>query len=443
MKNSNKCYLLIVRKSSCLITLSGENQSDGELVDFQGGDLIDQVDNIVETLLPLVPPGRQIVVGVDPSLCLSTTIDAPSPQMLRKPRVLHYHLEEWLPWSADDFVSDFVGHRNSAFTVALETTGMFELAQGLGEAGVDIAAISPLPLLALNGLQSQSRLPKNCLVVWQDKNQIDLMSLSNNKPYSWQRIIASETDLLTHLALLRTELSQESPVVPVQLSKGLVDLLLESHVPIHDPYDVGLLSASIEFSQKVVSGKREPFIDLQKEALAGLSRNQRLKLEWILLAVAVLISASLVSGTLWLKAQEMEKAQLAVETQLEELYREIASDGPIPERIGVAIGNMHRKLKGAEETPKELPAPVAADVVLEKALKRLPKKIRLRIPEITVDHSRIAIGAEVRSNAHADLIAKSLRGGGFEIKPPRTRRLTGKGFSARISGELIEGDEEQ
>ena len=142
-----------------------------------------------------------------------------------------------------------------------------------------------------------------------------------------------------------------------------------------------------------------PSIDLQRDALAGLRRNQRLRFEWTVLGVAVLASACLVSAALWLKTQEIEKAQQVVDAQLKELYREMAPDGPMPSRVSVAINNEHRRLKGSQDTPKEFPEPAVADVVLEKMLKLFPAKLRFRVPEITIDHNRIAIGAEVRSNA--------------------------------------------
>ena len=444
MKTTEKSCLLIVRKRSCVIARSDESSADEITFDFQDGDMRERIGDIVTALLPTLQPSKQIVIGLDGSLCLPTTISAATPQMLRKPRIMHYHLEEWLPWSAEDFVSDFVGHRNSAFAVALETSGIQELAQTLREAGVDIAAMSPLPLLALNGLQDQSRLPKNCLVAWQDGNQIDLMALKDNKPYSWQQVVATEADLLNHLSLSRTELSEEAPVVPIQLAEDMADALTRNEVPVaNDALQRSILVASMDFSQKIASGNREPSIDLQRDALAGLRRNQRLRFEWTVLGVAVLASACLVSAALWLKAQEIEKAQQVVDAQLKELYREMAPDGPMPSRVSVAINNEHRRLKGSQDTPKEFPEPAVADVVLEKMLKLFPAKLRFRVPEITIDHNRIAIGAEVRSNADADLIASRLRDGGFEIKAPRTRRLTDRGFGARINGELIDGEPEQ
>ena len=444
MKTTEKSCLLIVRKRSCVIARSDESSPDEITFDFQDGDMRERIGDIVTALLPTLQPSKQIVIGLDGSLCLPTTISAATPQMLRKPRIMHYHLEEWLPWSAEDFVSDFVGHRNSAFAVALETSGIQELAQTLREAGVDIAAMSPLPLLALNGLQDQSRLPKNCLVAWQDGNQIDLMALKDNKPYSWQQVVATEADLLNHLSLSRTELSEEAPVVPIQLAEDMADALTRNEVPVaNDALQRSILVASMDFSQKIASGNREPSIDLQRDALAGLRRNQRLRFEWTVLGVAVLASACLVSAALWLKAQEIEKAQQVVDAQLKELYREMAPDGPMPSRVSVAINNEHRRLKGSQDTPKEFPEPAVADVVLEKMLKLFPAKLRFRVPEITIDHNRIAIGAEVRSNADADLIASRLRDGGFEIKAPRTRRLTDRGFGARINGELIDGEPEQ
>ena len=211
MKTTEKSCLLIVRKRSCVIARSDESSADEITFDFQDGDMRERIGDIVTALLPTLQPSKQIVIGLDGSLCLPTTISAATPQMLRKPRIMHYHLEEWLPWSAEDFVSDFVGHRNSAFAVALETNGILELVQALREAGVDIAAMSPLPLLALNGLQDQLLLPKNCLVAWQDENQIDLITLKDNKPYSWQQIVATEADLLNHLSLSRTCLLYTSP----------------------------------------------------------------------------------------------------------------------------------------------------------------------------------------------------------------------------------------
>ena len=440
MKKTENSCLLVVGKRSCVIALSDESSADRTAFDFQDGEIRDQLEAIVTALLPMLPPSKQIVIGLDSSLCLPVTIGAASPQMLRKPRIMHYHLEEWLPWSAEDFVSDFVSHRNSAFAVALETNGVLELAQALREAGVDIAAMSPLPLLALNGLQDQSRLPRNCLVAWQHGNQIDLMTLKDSKPFACQQVVATEADLLNHLSLSRTELSEETPVVPVQLAEDMADVLVRNEVPVADAVQMGVLTAGIDFCQKITSGSREPSIDLQRDALAGLRRNQRLRFEWTLLGVAVLASACLVSAALWLKAQEFEQAQQVVDSQLEELYREVTPDGPMPNRVSVAISGEHRRLKGSQETPKKLPVPAAADVVLEKMLKLFPARLRFRVPEITVDHKRITIGAEVRSNADADLIASSLRDGGFEIKAPRTRRLTDKGFGARINGELVDGD---
>ena len=448
MKVSPRCCLLIVAKNSWSVFAGGERQADESSAgnEYTSGELHEHFDSIVSAIKERQNSGRPIVLAVDADLCLAASIELPSPHLLRKPRLMHYQLEEWFPWSAEDYVSDFTGQRNRAFAVALETANLLALTERLEEDGISVAAISPLALLAVSGLQEQSRISKDCVVLWQSGSLLQLIRLENRKPSSWQQANATEQDLLGHLFLSQLDTTSALPLVGVNLAEQTTRALEKYDLQLAQEFEDSLLESGSRFGESIIAGKGEPFIELQQAPFAGAAQAQKKSWQLKTFYVATCVSVLIVSGMLWLKSLEFSKRESDVRAELQELYREAFPDKPVPARVEVTINEEHRRLKKKNATPQAVPSYEASDLVLESLLRSLPEGLRFRVPEIRVEQNRVLLGAEVRSNADADRIASSLRSGGFEVTPPRTRRLTASGssqsgFGVRISGKLLKESE--
>ncbi len=401
-------------------------------VAFAPEELAEQAPLIGQALVEAGYGGEPIVIGLAANLCLAATIDVPSPQMLKRPQVMHHQLEEWIPWSAEDFVSDFIGHRDSAFMVAVRHQELARLLRALEDEGHQIALIAPQTLLAVQQHLAEKNLPEEHWLLWQDEESVDFVAIAQGTPSQWSRVPATDVEVTQLLQMECLSQSSPSPIYEIGLSEELSNSLTAKGFQFQSLPEKNQLEAANDCIQNIAAGTDEPLINLRQGQLGSEQQFSAVAKELGRLKLVAALLLICVSAAFWIRAGHYKPATAGVHMELRGLHKKLFPEKRVPERVGPAIQSYLKQLQGTREPAVDLPPPAAADVVLERLLKSLPKEMRFRLPEIRIEGQRVYLGGEVRSNGDADLMAAALRKQGFSVDPPRTLRLADRGFSVRL-----------
>jgi len=436
-------YLLHLEKSAWqLCGMGTSDKAPQPKQTFAADALHEQSSPIIAALAEAGQLGKPLVLGLDANWCLAATIDVPSPQMLRKPQLLHYQLEESIPWSAEEYVSDYIGHHSQAFLVAVRHRELAELLKSLEAEGIVVAAIVPTTLLAVAKHLGEESLADHVLL-WQEGNHVDIVTICQEQPWRWSRVPADPAEITRHLQQEQLTHAATGAFYTRGLASDILNVLTQLEFDLHELPAVAQSEAASKTSQEILAGQLEPSINLRQGELAGERHFQMLSKELRFLKMAAFILLLSIGGWFWLRGGQYQAATVKVHTQLAQTYQGLFPNSrKIPQQVGAAIDKEYRQLRGTRAPDSELPHPVAADLVLEKILQHLPADLRFRLPEIRIEQHRLTLGGEIRSNADADKIAAALRSHGFSVDPPRTQRLTGKGFGVRLQAEVETSREE-
>jgi hypothetical protein len=425
---------------TCLLHLGlsswqwADSDSSGAPVEFSPGTLADQAETIIDGQ---DHNGQPIVVGLDTSFCLSATVPIASPQMIRRPRAMRYHLEQWIPWSAEEYIVDWAGHRQEAFMVATRHAPLSGLLEKLEQADLPIAAIVPTTLLAYQAIQAAGQLPPEHRFLMQWDGRVELVAVRGGQPYRHSRTAANGLTLLRQLKTEQLAQPAELPLFTSRLDAPLLEALQRASLAptvldVAEP-----LAEAQRGAERILSGKEEPPINLRRDELAGTHQFQATakeqnRLKW---AAWLLVAAAAVA--LWVLGNRYQQESEQLEGQLATLHESLFPELEPPADVGRAIDQEYRLLVETRTPATELPQSEAVDEVLQHLLGNIPQGLRFRLLEIRLEQQTIFLAGEVRTGADADRIAESLRSAGFEVEPPRIQRLVEKGFSVKLTAKPV------
>lgn len=392
----------------------------------------DEALEIAKALQDASYQGEPVILALATSSCLTATIDVLSSQMLRKRQLMHYQLEEYLPWPAEEYASDYIGQRDRALMVAARHDRLAGLLRNLEASGILLPVVAPLTWLALEHHLATDDLPPAYHLFWQDSAYLDLFEVKDGRPVVWTRVPATTSDISREVRL-RQLTRTVSHGFTRSLDAGLVQNLRQQMPLVTELAEVSQLEAAIKAADSLSRGLREPLINLRQGELATGKRFQALGKELGRLKRAAAVMIVCLCGTFLLQSAKYKHASELLQGELDQTYQSVFPDKHAPDQIGRALSDEYRRLRGTRAPTADLPAPLGADTVLERLLGALPERMRFRLPEIQIDQSRVFLSGEVRSNADADQIAATLREAGFGVEPPRTQRLADKGFSVRLN----------
>jgi hypothetical protein len=429
-------------KSVCLLFLESDawQLACADLVSekatFPPDALGDQSKAMLEVLHEAGWRGAPLVVGLAPAMCLTATVPVPAPQLLRKPSAMRYHLEGWIPWSAEEFVSDFAPHTTEAFMTAVRIEPLRTLLAELEAQDIVVATLTPTALLALEHHVATGHASPDHVLLWRHGDETEFFVVKDGQPLQWRHAIE---DVPSLAAVARLEQAVDVPWFARGLELPEVAALEAAGLRLARLPELSWDEAVREAALAVAAGEVEPFVNLRRDELAGVRPVRALSRQLAALKAAAALACLAVCAALWIRGDKLAEAADEARRSLAALYEKTFPQNPIPDRIAQVMRREHMLLQAARGAVAELPAGFSGDAVLDRAVAALPADLRFRVPEIRVEGDSVYLTGEVRTNTDADRIAADLRQAGFDVQPPRTQRLADQGFSVHWTARLAAG----
>ncbi len=377
-----------------------------------------------------------VVFGLGHQETLSASFPIGSKRQARSPQALAYQLEEQLPIAAEEFVADFSLQRSRAFGVAVKVSLIDQVLFYIKELQLDLRAITPLILLAKEGLCEEQEAIDNGLLLWIEGATANLVEVTEGETTQWRYLPAGvdEFEQTRQLRMLQNE--QEPNLFLVGPEKVATSDYVLSIEQTHLSITGSILSYAAQQAQRIANGQCEQEINL----LSSLSSSQLelrnpLESSWWFLRVAALLLCLSVAVWQSLSLSEHNTLIMKEEQAQRDIYQELYPDKRVPQGIMRRLESEQRRLRGTKGDEKENPLHADALRPLYQCLASLPEELRFRLLDLRIERETIQLQGEARSHGDADRIAASLRQSGLLVSPPSTTQLAEKGVSFQIKAE--------
>lgn len=380
-----------------------------------------------------------VLLGLASGDCLSGKIETEGRIRPRDRQKLLYALEEPLPVAAEDLAADFVLHDSQALGVAVEVARHLPLIEALEEQGIVIQSVVPLVLLAAQQLMLENSKKSLDGLLWQSASHIDLLLFQEGKPIDW-RLISSQKDTL-HRELGVLSLQHQGPLQLAQIGlQGTLSETLEEvcqQVELEQTDTTDLLEVASLAATHVLSGKRQPWIELRRGQLGATDAYRPLRRSLQFTTVALILFLACLSGALLFRAQQFQSQTRKFQTEQQHIFQSALPKQKIP-RAGIRsrLKSEASKLSGLTGNGAPIPEQDSVMNALRDVIDSLPTKMRFRLFVISLSPERLHLTGEVRKHADADRLAAGLRDKGFQVEPPRTHQLSGRGVEVTIDASF-------
>jgi type II secretory pathway component PulL len=408
--------------------------------EFAERELITQAEPIEAALGTDGYRGEPIVLALESNWCLAATLPIDRPQELRDRQSMLYRLEEWIPWSTEDFVADFLaaGSKAIAITAACEPLAAF--VGRLTERAVHVQTILPVALLATLEHAERSQWPASHTVAFQHNGWIDLLCIEDARPTTWYCLPAGGTSVRRELDLLAIEHGTPTYLVDYELDTTVSDELRQSHSVqlVTDPptTEVRLTDLALSAAEKLLEGRIEAPLDLKQGPFGRNHGNVALRRYAAVLQIAVAVLVLSTIAALAYRGHAAGRQAESAAARQAEVFRSVFPNTKVPVGVATRLRSELAKLKGLHGDDSALPDSIAAITVLERLLKSVPTDKRFRLLEIRIEEGRLYLDGEARIHSDAEVIAQRLRAAGFEASSPKTQRLDDGRVSLRITATL-------
>lgn len=413
----------------------GESQTVEK--EFAASDLPAQAQQIHDDLAASGYRGEPIVVALASSLTLGATLAVDRPQDFRDRPTMMFRLEECIPWSAEDFVGDFIRAGDKAVFVAAAAEPLAAFFAQLEKLGIFVQSILPKALLAAAEHFRSGEWPAQYILAFSQQAWVDLLLIDSGKPVTLLSMPANGPSLGNEMRKLVTDYGFALPLVSCDFDERLSSVneltaadFIASHTKLSESYDALTLAAA----KRVVRGEMESPVELKRAAFGRTRGHTALRPYKAVLHAAVGTVFLIVAVALLWRAHVASREVNLFGAREVEAFRRIFPNTKVPVGIRGRLESELAKLKGLQGGDTSLTSSVSAITTLHGLLSALPPDRRFRVLEIRIEDGRLYVDAEVREHGDAELIAQRLRSAGFEIASPRTQRVDDKRVSLRITG---------
>ena len=328
-----------------------------------------------------------------------------------------YRLEEKLPVAAEDLAAAFVETGGRAMGVATDADALRGAIGPLAAAGVRVACVAPMALLALQGKPAD---PQTHVVIWQHGEEAEVIGVEAGRPTSWATLAADADDLNLYLQLVH---DADRPRVELRnCSAALLLALAEAEVEVRQTTTDPLPLCAVAGAARVLAGE-PPLADVAPAlpSLTAASTSRAAPTAALAAACALLLATTV--GLLW-RANAYDAAATRHEAALREAFA-----AAFPSERPPLAANIRRRLEiEAERAAAGGAAGVAGGrSALESAsrvLAALPADVRFRLATLEVTPTAITLDGQVRALGDVDRLAAALRGiDGLTVAQPATPQV--------------------
>ena len=320
--------------------------------EFDATDLVVQAEPIRETLTANGYAGEPIILALDSNWCLAITLDVNRPQELRDRQTLLYRLEEWMPWSVDDCVCDFIAAGKQALMLAVQSNPLAEFLNRMEQLGIGVQSIIPTALLATTAHIDGGEWPARYVVAFDHNGWTDLVSIDTKTPVGWLHTPTDISAIRQELAHRALDTGQPSQLI----SYGLSDLvrskpqlfesvqLLESDPPAAPTRIELALSAA----EKILRGHCEPPIELKRDAFGRTRGNVVLRRYSLALQCAVAVMLFSVVAVLLYRGYVADRSTALLTAHQAEVFKSLFPSTKVPTGIRSRLESELSQLRGLQ-----------------------------------------------------------------------------------------------
>jgi hypothetical protein len=397
-----------------------------------GDDASDWADAVAKMVAEQGGEGEPTLLAIGAADCLVAHFDLQPGESTRDRQALLFRLEEWLPWSAEEMVADFLCIDRSVLGIAVALSPLRGELQTLQEQGVRVNAICPGPLLAAQGWTANEHKRDRTWLQLDCSGEVNLVHLVGQHPLRWLALFDDGISVDDH-GWLRNECGsvldrlavhgEETPESECGCGESIV--LSQLSQPDHQR----LLQ---ETTEAVLAERVTPWFDFRREALAGENRYARVQrnLGVILGAFCMAAACCVVAFILQAKRYEALSEQLA-ESRAEE-FRRVFPGQPVPTGIHARLRGEARQLAGVAGEVDELPPATSALASLHVLLSSIPDGLAFRLEEVRIDGAEVDLDGELRAHGDVNQLVTALAQHGFEVSAPHTEQISAEEVAFRV-----------
>ena len=383
---------------------------------------------IAKTLRSRGYRGEGMLLGIESPRCLTSTVEPQLEEVRSDRRALALAIEGGLPWSAEEYVADFLHDGSQMMGVAVQWGDVATLIAELEAVGVWVQSIAPWSLVRVQQLVREQPMRANDFVLLSEEGEaVSLLSMREGVPAMWEWVPAGEGEQLRQrMGLLECRAgSEESRWWCVGLAEERAEQVRE-WVGEDRLQIVGSNNGlGCDQAGRILTGRERAWVEWRQGPLEDRQPYRSLKTMLRVAAVLGLLAVGLLVAGIRARAGRYEAQAKKLNDEQAKLFRELMPGQKIPIGVRKRLESELVRLK-AERGEAAGEAQLSdATQTLECGLTALPSAVRMRVKSIEVDGDQIVWDCEVRTLADSATLVDAITEGGLEVTAPRTEVVNG------------------
>ena len=363
---------------------------------------------------------------------LAATFSAEGVTTLGKRELLPFELETQLPWSAEEFTSDFIEQGEAVMGVAVQNESLRELLKEIDELGGTVDWIIPEAFFLLESVPPKGMGTGDCSSILDLRlaTRSELFLILGGTIHRWRS--ASSPSLRDQtISLWMNEFPGAERIDGDSLASHETSsqCVFESEVNRSDTLFL------LEVARLVRKGWKVP-INLRRGTLGDQNPYRRVKREVMVLLVSLSILLLTATSLMWWRATLEEQRAFAHQSEQEELFEELFPKQNVPAGVHSRLLSELKRIEATRGKDARESQPKDSGLVLDRFLGAIPDQVRLRLNEVNVVEDHVVTTVEVRSQADASAVTRQLERAGFQSSESRSVQRIAQGVSLPIDVRL-------
>lgn len=391
-------------------------------------ELVDQLEQAFEQLNLAE---KQLFVACDSRHALSATFEMEA-EDAKSRMLLAYELESFLPWSAEETVSDFIVQDGQAMGVGIWSEQWLPLIRLLETRGFRVSSITPYALAGMQHCEREEWWQHADGVVWVETDVAHVVRLQSHRPLRWRLVSNHPNSILTEVASQTTDGKPARWIIVNEPPHSPAPIESLPNVEVERVTTDTLEDHASQLAAGALAGQESLWFELRRGNLALGSPWRAVQRPLAALAASAclfILTWFAVFGFLTLRNRHLVREAYA---EQEQVFRQALPNANVPAAVLSRLRSEHARRAAARRGPKHLQLPLPALGVLRDFLEGLPANQRIYVRELRIENGNLDLVADVPTHAAANALAESLRRQGFQVPPPATVQNDDHTVSVRL-----------